>query len=275
MDVDLSNFFGSISHSKVLKIIREKIKDKRLLRYLFRMFKAGVLAEGELTVSDEGVPQGSVCSPVIANVFAHEVIDKWMLETVTKHCRGRVKMVRYADDLVICCQYDTDAQRIKIALAKRLEKFELKMNEDKTKLVKFSRARQNQGEAQGTFNFLGFTFYLGKDKRGRFYLVKMKTDGKRLRSKIKKVNEWARRNRNKAPLEQLMKIAAAKLRGHIQYYGISHNCAAVHKFRRQVTRILFRWMNRRSQRKSFDWEKFLKYLDRIDFPKAKIYHRLF
>jgi len=275
MDVDLSNFFGSISHEKVLKVIGEKIKDKRLLRYLSRMFKAGILADGELTVSDEGVPQGSVCSPVIANIFAHEVIDKWIHKTVGKHCRGRVKMVRYADDLVICCQYDSDAQRIKEALAKRLEKFGLKMNEDKTKLVQFSKYKRNRGEKQGAFNFLGFTFYLGKDKSGRYYLVKLKTDGKRCRSKLKKVNEWAKQNRNKVPMKQLMKTAVAKLRGHIQYYGISHNFVMLSKFHYQVKRILFKWLNRRSQRKSFIWEEYQKFLDHIGFPKAKIHHRLF
>lgn len=275
IDVDLSNFFGSISHEKVLKVIGEKIKDKRLLRYLSRMFKAGILADGELTVSDEGVPQGSVCSPIIANIFAHEVIDKWMHETVEKHCMGKVKMVRYADDLVISCQYDSDAQRIKSALAKRLGKFGLKMNEDKTKLVSFSKAKIKKGEKQGTFNFLGFTFYLGKDKEGRFYLVKLKTDGKRFRSKLKKVNEWAKRNRNKVPMKQLMKIAIAKLRGHIQYYGMSHNYAMIQKFHYAVKKILFKWLNRRSQRKSFNWEKYQKFLSHIDFPEPKIYHRLF
>ena len=105
IDVDLSNYFGSISHQKVIEIIGKKISDPRLIRYLMRMFKSGVLAEGELTISDEGVPQGSVCSPIIANIFAHEVIDEWMEKTVKAHCAGEVKMIRYADDIVICCQY--------------------------------------------------------------------------------------------------------------------------------------------------------------------------
>lgn len=184
-------------------------------------------------------------------------------------------MVRYADDMVICCQYDSDAQRIKEALAKRLGKFGLKMNEDKTKLVKFSKNKINRGEKQGTFNFLGFTFYLGKDKKGRYYLVKLKTDSKRFRSKLKKVNEWAKQNRNKVRMTQLMKTAVAKLRGHIQYYGLSHNYGMVKKFCYEVKRILFKWLNRRSQRKSFIWEKYQKFLDYINFPKVKIYHRLF
>ena len=161
LDVDLSNYFGSIPQETVVEIIKKKISDPRLLRYLIRMFKSGLLVDGEMVVSDEGVVQGSACSPIIANIFAHEVIDKWMEKTVKAHCAGEVKMVRYADDIVICCQYNRDAERIKKALAQRLAKYGLKMNEDKTKLVTFSRRKQRQGTKQETFDFLGFTFYIG------------------------------------------------------------------------------------------------------------------
>src|SRR3989344_124052 len=274
IDVDVFNYFGSISHHEVINIISKKIGDPKLIRYLIRMFKSGVLANGELSVSDEGVVQGSVCGPIIANIFAHEVIDNWMEETVKSHCVGEVKMVRYADDIVICCQYSQDAKRIKIALNKRLTKYGLKMNEDKTRLVKFSKKKKGQGEDQETFDFLGFTFYIAKSRKG-FYLVKVKTNGKRLRAKLKKVNDWARTIRNKVPLKQIMKIAAAKARGHIQYYGVSHNFADVSKFIYVVRRILFKWINRRSQRRSFIWEQFQKFLDRIKFPEVKICHKLF
>lgn len=274
IDVDLSNYFGSISHQKVIDVLSKKIGDSKLIRYLWRMFKAGVLANGELTFSDEGVPQGSVCSPVIANIFAHEVIDEWVEKTVKKHCKGQVKMVRYADDLVVCCQYHRDALRIKAALSNRLAKYGLRMNEDKTKLVRFSRSKQRSGEKQETFSFLGFTFYYGKARKG-YYIVKLKTDGKRFRSKLKKVNDWARQMRNKVRMSQFMKIAAAKARGHIQYYGVSLNYATVSEFMYRITRILFKWLNRRSQRKSFNWEKFQLYLNSIKFPKARICHKFF
>ena len=274
LDVDLSNYFGSISHHEVINVISRRIGDSRLIRYLIRMFKSGVLVEGELTVSDEGVPQGSACSPVIANIYAHYVIDDWVENTVKAHCKGQVKMVRYADDIVLCCEYNQDAERIKSALNNRLTKYGLKMNEDKTKLVRFSKSKQSQGVKQDTFDFLGFTFYYGKSQKG-FHLVKVKTIGKRFRSKLKKVNDWARAMRNKVRLKQLMKIGAAKVRGHIQYYGISHNFRSVNDFLHQVRRILFKWLNRRSQRKSFVWEKFLKYLEHIKFPKARICHKLF
>jgi RNA-directed DNA polymerase len=274
IDVDLSNYFGSISHHEVIEVIRKKISDPRIIRYLIRMFKSGILADGELSVSDEGVTQGSGCSPIISNIFAHEVIDEWMEKTVKPNCAGEVKMIRYADDVVICCEDNRDAERIKLALSKRLARYELKMNEEKTKLVKFSIRKQKRGERQETFDFLGFTFYIGKSRKG-FYLIKVKTIGKRFRSKLKKVNEWARTIRNKTSLKEIMKIAAAKTRGHIQYYGVSHNFSKVNIFILKVKRILFKWLNRRSQRKSFIWEKFQMLLDRINFPKAKICHKLF
>lgn len=274
IDVDLSNYFGSISHQKVLEIISKKISDPKVIRYLMRMFKSGVLTAEELTVSDEGVVQGSICSPIIANIFAHEVIDEWMAKTMQSQCAGKVKMVRYADDIVICCQYNQDAERIKIALDRRLAEHGLKMNASKTKLVKFSKSKKRGGEAQDTFDFLGFTFYIGRSRKG-YYIIKLKTVGKRFRSKLKKVNDWARSIRNKMKLKEIMKIAAAKLRGHIQYYGVSHNYVGVDTFCYRVRRILFKWLNRRSQRKSFKWEKFQMFLDRIAFPKAKICHKFF
>ena len=274
IDVDLANFFGSIDHKEVIKIIKKKISDPRVLRYLQRMFKAGVLSKGELSISDEGVPQGSVCSPIIANIFAHEVIDKWIEKVVKPHCAGEVKMIRYADDMVICCQSNRDAIRIKAALGKRLEKFGLKMNEEKTKLTPFSKRKQKRGEAQDTFDFLGFTFYLGKAREG-FYVVRMKTIGKRFRSKLRKVKEWAKAMRNRITLKQFMTIAAAKMRGHVQYYGVSHNFSAISRFIMRTKRILFKWLNRRSQRKSFHWGQFQKFLVRMNFPMAMIYHKLF
>jgi group II intron reverse transcriptase/maturase len=274
IDVDLANYFGSISHQVAVDIISKKIGDPRIIRYLVRMFKSGILADGELTVSDEGVVQGSCCSPVIANIVADEVICKWFEGTVKRHCAGEVKLIMYADDVVICCQYHNDAVRIKKALGLRLQKFGLKMNEDKTKLVKFSKRKQRNGIDQETFDFLGFTFYIGKSRKG-IYLIKVKTIGKRMKVKLKNVNNWARGIRNKCSLKQIMKEAASKLRGHIQYYGVSHNFREVSVFAHNVQRIMFRWLNRRSQRKSFDWGNFQLFLNNINFPKAKICHKLF
>ncbi|QNR82601.1 reverse transcriptase domain-containing protein [Piscirickettsia salmonis] len=206
IDVDLENYFGTIDHNLLIDMLETKIKDQRFIRYIIRMFKAGVLSKGELTMSDEGVPQGSVCSPIISNIFAHYVIDDWFEKVVKKHCQGKVEMFRYADDMVICCQFRNDAGRIKKALAKRLSKFRLKMNEDKTREIAFSKQDAARGIRQGAFDFLGFTFYLGVSVSGRAIIPKLKSSGKRLRSKLKKISEWMKKNRNKYPLRKLWEI---------------------------------------------------------------------
>jgi hypothetical protein len=238
------------------------------------MFKAGVLAEGELTVSNEGLPQGSICSPVLANVFAHYVIDTWFEDTVKRHCKGRVALFRYADAAIVCCQYEQDAIRLKVALGKRLTKYHLDLNEEKTRLVPFAKGAQRRGDQQGVVDFLGFTFYWGRSRRGAV-IPKLRTSGKRVRHKLKRVNEWARRVRNVLPLKQIWAVFRAKLRGHIQYYAVSFNGKAVNKFIYQATRNLFRHLNHRSQRKSFTWEQFDRFRKAHPLPPVKIYHKLF
>ena len=274
LDVDLANFFGTIDHSLLIDMLKEKVNDQRLIRYLIRMFKAGVLADGDLTVSKEGVPQGSTCSPVLANVFAHYVIDEWFNSVVKAHCAGRVEMFRYCDDVVICCQFEHDARRVNKALKSRLEKFNLQLNVEKTKLVSFSKWAYYSDNKPGVFDFLGFTFYWGRSRKGRI-IPKVKTSGKRFRSKLKNVNEWGRKVRNKYPQATIWKIFRQKLEGHIRYYGVSHNIKAVINFRDKARRILFKHLNRRSQRKSCNWEKFERYENLFPLPKARICHALF
>lgn len=274
IDLDIANFFGAISQKEIVSILRAKIKDERFIRYIVRMFKAGVLADGELTVSVEGVVQGSPASPTIANIFAHYVLDMWVAEVVKVHCKGRVDLWRYADDAVICCQYDEDAVRVRSALSKRLAKYKLKLNEDKTTSVSFSRGAYKQGKAQGVFNFLGFTLYWGRSRKGAA-IPKVKTCGKTMRAKLKNVGEWARQVRNKYRLKQIWEAFCSKLAGHIRYFGVSFNIKAVETFVLQAVKILFKWLNRRSQRKSFNWEQFSLFMGRCPLPAIKIYHSLF
>ncbi|MCX6994426.1 MAG: reverse transcriptase domain-containing protein [Chlamydiae bacterium] len=139
IDIDLKNFFGTIDHKQLEDLLKQKIKDPKFMRYINRMFKAGVLSEGEFSVSEEGVPQGSICSPILANIFAHHAIDLWVQEMVKQNCKGAVRLFRYADDAIICCQSASEAHRIKESLGKRLEKFKLQLNEEKTKLVAFDK----------------------------------------------------------------------------------------------------------------------------------------
>jgi group II intron reverse transcriptase/maturase len=274
IDIDLKNFFGTIDHRLLEDILKEKIKDPKFIRYINRMFKSGVLTEGELTISEDGVPQGSICSPILANIFAHYAIDTWIEEMVKPACKGTVGLFRYADDAVICCQFEEDAQRIRRSLVKRLEKFKLQLNEEKTKLVPFNKKEAARGIKQGTFDFLGFTFYWGRSKMGKI-IPKLRTRTKTLNAKLKKMNEWARKIRNTKPLKEIWEILKAKLRGHIQYYGVSHNAKRVTQFLNQTIKIMFKWLNRRSQKKSFTWEKFELYLAAHPLPTTKIVHRMF
>ena len=274
IDIDLKNFFGTIDHDLLSDILSQKIGDNKFMRYIKRMFKAGILRDGELTISEFGVAQGSISSPILSNIFAHYALDVWIKEMVQPHCKGNVALFRYADDAVICCELEGDAKRIREALTKRLEKFKLLLNEEKTKMVNFSKEKARMGILQETFDFLGLTFYWGLS-RGKRVIPKLKTKSKTLRTKLKKVEQWIKSVRNKSKLRDIWKTFCSKMRGHIQYYGISHNCASVGKFLYESRKKMFKWLNRRSQRKSFNWEKFKLFIERHPMPEAKIVHQLF
>lgn len=274
IDIDLGNFFGTIDHQILLEFLDKRITDFRFKRYMVRMFKAGVLSEGELTISPEGVPQGSICSPVLANIFAHHVIDEWICDTVRPIVKGQIRLFRYADDAIICCENTEDAMRIREGLTKRLARYKLHLNEEKTRMVSFSKKGAARGVKQGTFDFLGFTFYWGKSQRG-FAVSKLRTTRKRLRNKLKKVKEWMQENRHKLKLAPLWKRFCTKLKGHCQYYGVSHNFNEIARFFNEAIKIFYKWINRRSQRSSFNWEGFTCFLKKYPAPRPKIVHKLF
>ncbi len=273
IDVDLKNYFGMIQHEILLGFLRRKIKDERFIRYVARMLKAGILREGNLVVSEEGSGQGNIASPILSNIYAHYVIDVWIEEEVPRHTRQEVKSFRYADDQVICCKDSRDAVRVQRALENRLKKFGLELNVEKTKTVTFNKGRF-PAIKQGTFDYLGFTFYIRRTRKGSTH-VAIKTARERFYSKLRKVKLWCKENRSKKKLLELWKIFCSKLRGHVQYYGVSLNMDGVQSFVEQATKIFFKWMNRRSQKKSFNWEQFSKFRESFPAPKAKICHHLF
>lgn len=268
LDVDIKDYFGSIDLGKLESTLRAKIKDRTFMQYIIRMFKAGILRRGELVISEEGVMQGSICSPILANIFGHYVIDEWFEDIVEKHCKGKVKLFRYCDDVCIMSQLDYDAERIQTALAKRLDKFKLQLNKEKTTRINFKKG------AGGSFDFLGFTFYWGKSRKGNPTPM-VKTAKKRFRSKLKKLGAWVKEIRNMRRLKEIWDIFKTKIAGHIQYYGVSFNMVEVNRYVQQATEIMFRWLNKRSQKKSFDWYKFKKFMKASPLPRVRICHRLY
>ncbi|MBP9727548.1 MAG: group II intron reverse transcriptase/maturase [Gammaproteobacteria bacterium] len=273
IDVDLKNYFGTIQHETLLNFLRIKIKDERFIRYIARMLKAGIFKEGNFVVSEEGSGQGNIASPILSNIYAHYVLDTWLEDVVPAHTIKEVKSFRYADDQVICCKNSNDAMRVLKALKGRLNKYGLELNADKTKVVKFNKWDFPKVKHQ-TFDYLGFTFYIRKSRKGYAHIA-VKTSYKRLCSKLGKVKQWCKTNRHKGKLRALWDIFNAKIRGHIQYYGVTFNTRCVSKFVYQATRIFFKWINRRSQRKSMTWEQFQKFQKAFPQPKVKIRHALF
>lgn len=271
IDLDLSNYFGSIDHEHLMVLLEQKISDRRFLRYIRRMLTCGILGDTGFRRSDEGVAQGSVCSPVLANIFAHFVLDDWFEKTVKVHCREEVALFRYADDAVICCSSEVDAERIRKALESRLSKYGLELNQAKTSLVKFDK-RDRIGS--GAFDFLGFTFYLGKTRYGKT-IPKLKSSGKKLRSKLRAVNQWCKRYRNEYRLAELWQRFCVKLRGHVQYYGVSFNGQAVDGFLKKSIFMFLQWINRRSQKRSMTYEQFKNYMGLHPPPKVYVVHKLY
>jgi len=278
IDADIKGFFDNVDHDWLLHCIEQRISDKNLLRLLKRFLKAGIIEEGKYVSSEKGTPQGGLISPVLANIYLHYVLDLW-IEKVEKRKFGcYVGMVRYCDDFVVCVQRKDIADQLLLDLKDRLEKFGLELSSEKTRIVEFGRyAKENskkKGCKPGSFDFLGFTHFCDKSRKG-YFKVGRKTARKKFSAKTKEMNQWLKDVRNTSRPEIWWPILEAKLRGHFQYYGVSGNFAGINKFYARTISLVLKWLNRRSQRRSFNWKQFWVYLDRHPLPKPKIYHNLY
>lgn len=225
-----------------------------------KFLKAEIMENGKYLDSEQGTPQGNGASPVLANIYLHYVLDNWFDVIVKRQCEGECYLIRYADDFVCCFQNKREAEVFRQRLEERFKKYGLELAEEKTKILEFGRfARQNRerrGERKpDTFDFLGFTFYCGMDGKKQFFRCRVKTSKKKLRSKIKQMKEWIKDHRT-MPLELIFKTVNAKLRGHYQYYGVTDNTREVKNYLTQTKRLLFKWLNRRSQRRSYTFDTF-------------------
>jgi group II intron reverse transcriptase/maturase len=276
IQLDIRSYFDTVDHGKLREIVRQRIRDGVLLRLIGKWLKAGVLEDGEIRRSDAGTPQGGVISPLLANIFLHEVLDTWFQGIVKPHLRGRSFMVRYCDDAVLAFSSEEDARRVLAVLHKRFAKYGLELHPEKTRIVQFQFPKTTRKQAAPkkrsweSFNFLGFTHYFGRSVRGR-WTVKVKTAKDRFARACQKLNAWLSRVRHWKIREQHRGLTA-RLRGHFEYYGVTFNIRALQSFLHRTERVWFYWLRRRSQRRHNNWEWFVRLLDDYPLPRARIRH---
>jgi RNA-directed DNA polymerase len=258
--MDIEKFFNSVNHERLIEILSKRIEDGHFLRLIRRMLRNSILSEdGEIRATERGTPQGAPISPILANIYLHFCLDTWFDENWAIHGQ----MVRYADDAVFVFTHQEKAEEFKEALKIRLQEFgNLALNEDKSGILKFD-SRKPEGELP----FLGFNLYWGKAGRNGKSLLKVKTAPKKLANAMAQFSDWIKANRGRKKLDDLWDLAAAKLRGHYSYYGVSFNHPKLNHFYFACTQALFKWLNRRSQKRSFTWERFSRRLMFKPLPK--------
>jgi RNA-directed DNA polymerase len=268
VEADIKGFFDHIDHHWMVRMLEERIEDRALLRLIQKWLKAGVLdTDGEVIYPVTGTPQGGIVSPILANVYLHYALDLWFEKVAQKRCRGEACLIRYADDFVCAFEYREEAEAFYRALGERLRKFGLELAEDKTRIIAFERHR-----SQTSFEFLGFEFRWGTDRRGKPYL-KRRTARSKLRNSLAQFTQWCRENRN-LRLSQLFEQVGLKLRGYYNYYGVSGNYGGLKEFYGQVVKLLWKWLNRRSQRCSFNWHGFQELMTHFQLPRPRITKRI-
>jgi RNA-directed DNA polymerase len=259
-----------------MRFLEHRIGDPNMLRIVRRFLKAGVMEDGVFTASVEGAPQGGLVSPVLSNIYLHYVLDLWFEKRFARECAGKAFLIRYADDYVACFEHEGDARAFLEAMTARLAHFDLEIAPSKTALLRFGAQAlgltREQYQGPRTFSFLGFTHYVGRSRRGRF-VVGRRTDGKRRTRKLKLLNERLRGLRSQGG-GAMLAFLIRHVRGHIQYYGVSGNYRAVASYLHHAARLLFKWLNRRSQRRSLNWKRFAAVI-RPRLPRARLVHDLY
>ena len=274
VEADIRSFFDKVNHAWLMKFMRHRIGDERLLRLLERMLKAGILEDGLVKPSHEGTPQGSIVSPILSNIYLHYVLDLWFNKRVArKYSQGEAHLFRYADDFVACFQYRDDAMQFRQLLEERLEGFGLKLAEEKTRCLRFGRFAREDGRRKSqkpeNFTFLGFDHYCGMTRHRKFK-VKRRTARKKLRASLKKFTEWCEKSYRWMIKGEMIRSARQRIIGHLNYYAITDNSPRCGEYIHHATRILFKWLNRKSQRHSYTWDGFKQVLRWMDWPTERV-----
>jgi RNA-directed DNA polymerase len=267
VDADLKSYFETIDHNWLMKMLERKIRDRALLRLIRKWLKAGILEEdGKIIDPVAGTPQGGVVSPILANLYLHYVLDLWFKVRVMKRCRGHAMLLRYADDFVAAFEHEQEAQSFMDELKERLGKFGLALSEEKTRTVRFSRYDPNK--ENGGFDFLGFRYHWEDTRKGNRKVQRM-TSPERRQTSERRVRQWVKENRSKR-VGMLLKKLSRKLIGYWNYYGVSGNMESLNKFWREVVRALYKWLNRRSQKRSYTWNGLYNMLKAHRVPAPRI-----
>ena len=280
LEVDIRKYFDSVPRQRLLELVGIRIGDGVVLRLLSKWLHAGVMEAGQLHYDEAGTPQGSVLSPLLSNIYLHEVFDRWFAEVVRERMVGQVCAVRYADDLVIGFTHRHDAERLYRVIFKRFEKYGLKLHPEKTRLVPFGRPEKVGPDGSGphppgTFDFLGFTHYWGKARKG-YWVIKRQTAAKRLRRTLRAIGDWCRTNRHRGMFDQFRELVR-KLEGHYAYYGITGNGPSLNQVRTEAIKLWHKWLQRRSREsKAMTWERMNQLLKELFvFPYARVVHSIY
>lgn len=271
IDADVEKFFDRVDRRQLQEFVQKRVRDGVIKRLIGKWLRAGVMEDERLYYPDAGTPQGGVVSPLLSNVYLHEVLDSWWEQVVRPRLRGRGFLFRFADDFVMVFEYEGDARRVMQVLAKRFAKFHLTIHPEKTRLVDFRRPKPGvKGE---TFDFAGFRHYWGKSRKG-YLIIKRKTISSRLSQKLSAIAEWCRANRHESVSDQQATLSR-KLRGHYNYYGLTHNYRSLEYYYRGVCRIWRKWLNRRSRKRDLSWPVFNRLLKRHPLPLPRVVHSLY
>lgn len=276
LELDIEDFFGSLDPNWLRKMVNLRLGDGLLRRLIGKWLKAGVLEEAGLVKQEKGTPQGGVVSPLISNIYLHCVLDAWFERKVKPALKGKAHLWRYADDVTLAFEYEEDARKALELIKLRLGKFNLKLNEKKTKLLRFQKPRPDNDSHNGqppTFNFLGFTYHWGLSRNGK-HIVQRKTMASRLSRAISHINQWCRNNRHE-PLKKQQNYLKAALRGHYNYYGVTGNARRLSVFYFWVTKVWHKWLSRRSQTGYLRWERMKKILRYYPLEKPWVVHSIY